>query len=49
MAAPWPDIQRETGNLPDYLDGLVASRSDSAMPVWNDYYPAQKAYYEGLA
>jgi hypothetical protein len=22
MAAPWPDIQRNKGNLPDYLDGL---------------------------
>ena len=32
-----------------YLDGLVASRSNSAMPVWNDYYPAQKAYYQELA
>ena len=32
-----------------YLDGLVASRLNSVMPVWNDYYPAQKAYYHDLA
>ena len=32
-----------------YLDNLVASRLDSAMPVWNDYYPAQKTYYTDLA
>jgi uncharacterized protein YndB with AHSA1/START domain len=29
-----------------YLDRLVASRDDAAMPVWDDYYAAQKAYYE---
>jgi hypothetical protein len=25
LAAPWPKIQRPTGNLPDYLDGLVGT------------------------
>lgn len=25
LAAPWPKIQRPTGNLPDYLDGLVGN------------------------
>jgi len=28
-----------------YLDNLVASRTGDAMPDFNDYYPAQKAYY----
>jgi uncharacterized protein YndB with AHSA1/START domain len=28
-----------------YLDNLVASREESALPVWDDYYPSQKAYY----
>jgi uncharacterized protein YndB with AHSA1/START domain len=28
-----------------YLDNLVASRDGAPMPDWNDYYPAQKAYY----
>ena len=32
-----------------YLDNLVASRLDATMPVWNDYYPAQKAHYLDLA
>jgi uncharacterized protein YndB with AHSA1/START domain len=32
-----------------YLDRLVASRDDAAMPEWDDYYPAQKAYYEEAA
>jgi uncharacterized protein YndB with AHSA1/START domain len=32
-----------------YLDGLVASRLGSAMPVWSDYYPTQKSYYADLA
>lgn len=31
-----------------YLDRLVASRDDTAAPQWDDYYPAQKAYYEAL-
>ena len=38
MAAPWPDIQRETGNLPDYLDGLnnpyEGTRYGDAMMGW---------------
>ena len=25
LAAPWPKVQRPTGNLPDYLDGLVGN------------------------
>jgi hypothetical protein len=25
LAAPWPKIQRPTGNLPDYLDGLIGT------------------------
>lgn len=35
-----------------YLDNLVASRDGSPRPSFNDYYPAQKAYYleqEGAA
>src|SRR3712207_4885992 len=38
MAAPWPGIQRETGNLPDYLDGLnnpfEGTRYGDAMVGW---------------
>jgi hypothetical protein len=38
MAAPWPEIQRETGNLPDYLDGLnnpfEGTRYGDAMMGW---------------
>jgi hypothetical protein len=32
-----------------YLDALIASRVSGAMPVWDDYYPAQKACYQDLA
>lgn len=31
-----------------YLDNLVASREGTPLPDFNDYYPAQKAYYQGL-
>ena len=31
-----------------YLDLLVASRDGEAAPEWDDYYPAQKGYYEAL-
>ncbi len=31
-----------------YLDNLVASRDGTPLPDFNDYYPAQKAYYLGL-
>jgi uncharacterized protein YndB with AHSA1/START domain len=31
-----------------YLDCLVTSRADRPRPDFDDYYPAQKAYYEGL-
>jgi uncharacterized protein YndB with AHSA1/START domain len=31
-----------------YLDQLVASRDGGAAPDFDDYYPAQQAYYEGL-
>jgi hypothetical protein len=31
-----------------YLDMLVASRDDLAMPSFDDYYPAMKPYYEAL-
>lgn len=31
-----------------YLDNLVASRDGTPRPDFNDYYPAQKAYYLGL-
>ncbi|MFE9748033.1 SRPBCC family protein [Saccharothrix saharensis] len=31
-----------------YLDMLVASRSGAALPVFDDYYPSQKAYFEAL-
>lgn len=32
-----------------YLDNLVASREGTTLPDFNDYYPAQKEYYQGLA
>ncbi len=28
-----------------YLDNLVASREDAALPTFEEYYPSQKAYY----
>jgi uncharacterized protein YndB with AHSA1/START domain len=31
-----------------YLDNLVASRSDAALPKFDSYYPAQKAYFSAL-
>jgi hypothetical protein len=38
MAAPWPDVQRPTGNLPDYLDGFnnpfEGTRYGDAMMGW---------------
>lgn len=32
-----------------YLDMLTASRTDEPKPDFEDYYPAQKAYFESLA
>lgn len=32
-----------------YLDNLVAAHAGRPLPRFDDYYPAQKAYYEGLA
>lgn len=32
-----------------YLDNLIASRDGTALPTFDDYYPAQKAYFEALA
>jgi uncharacterized protein YndB with AHSA1/START domain len=32
-----------------YLDLLVASRDGSAVPSFDEYYPAQQAYYEALS
>jgi uncharacterized protein YndB with AHSA1/START domain len=32
-----------------YLDMLVASRDGSPRPAFESYYPAQKAYFAGLA
>lgn len=32
-----------------YLDALVASREGAPAPSFDDYFPAQKRYYEGLA
>ncbi|MEU5884255.1 SRPBCC family protein [Spirillospora sp. NPDC047279] len=32
-----------------YLDMLVASREDTPRPAFEDYYPAQKDYFDGLA
>ena len=32
-----------------YLDNLVASHFGNTMPVWDDYYPSQKAYYQESA
>ncbi len=31
-----------------YLDMLVASRAGAPLPDFDDYYPSQKAYFEGL-
>ncbi|MEV0562444.1 SRPBCC family protein [Dactylosporangium sp. NPDC050588] len=31
-----------------YLDALVASRDDTPMPDFNDYYPSMKPYFEAL-
>jgi hypothetical protein len=31
-----------------YLDNLVASRDGAPLPDFDDYYPAQAAYYESL-
>jgi uncharacterized protein YndB with AHSA1/START domain len=31
-----------------YLDMLVAARDGAPKPKWDDYYPAQKAYFEAL-
>ncbi len=32
-----------------YLDKLVASRDDGPAPRFDSYYPAQEAYFLGLA
>ncbi|WP_329109519.1 SRPBCC family protein [Micromonospora sp. NBC_01699] len=32
-----------------YLDLLVASREGAPLPVFDDYYPAMKPYFDGLA
>lgn len=32
-----------------YLDMLVASRDGQALPAFDDYFPAQQAYYAGLS
>ncbi|KNX38930.1 SRPBCC family protein [Luteipulveratus halotolerans] len=32
-----------------YLDRLVLSVDGGDEPAWDDYFPAQKAYYEGLS
>jgi len=32
-----------------YLDMLVAARDGTPAPVFDDYYPAMKPYYEALA
>lgn len=32
-----------------YLDMLVASRENRPLPVFDSYYPAMKAYFDGLA
>ncbi|MEP6562671.1 MAG: SRPBCC family protein, partial [Nakamurella sp.] len=32
-----------------YLDNLIASRENTPLPDFNDYYPSLKAHYEGLA
>ncbi|MEZ4241554.1 MAG: SRPBCC family protein [Myxococcota bacterium] len=32
-----------------YLDMLVAARADRELPTFDQYYPAQKPYYAGLA
>jgi hypothetical protein len=32
-----------------YLDLLVASRDDRPLPAFDDYFPAQQAYYAGLS
>ncbi|MEV6303265.1 SRPBCC family protein [Actinoplanes sp. NPDC051861] len=32
-----------------YLDNLVAAREGTPQPSFDDYYPAMKGYYQGLA
>jgi uncharacterized protein YndB with AHSA1/START domain len=32
-----------------YLDALTASRDDEPLPDFDDYYPAQKPYYDDLS
>jgi hypothetical protein len=32
-----------------YLDRLVGARDGAPMPEWDDYYPAQRGYYEEAA
>lgn len=46
------DDKADVGNVGPgweyYLDNLVASRENRSLPVFTDYYPSQKAYYEEL-
>ena len=43
-----PDVTEVGPGWEYYLDNLVASREGGTLPDFNDYYPAQKAYYQGL-
>jgi hypothetical protein len=43
-----PDVTEVGPGWEFYLDNLVASRDGAPLPVFDDYYPSQKSYYEGL-
>jgi uncharacterized protein YndB with AHSA1/START domain len=46
---PSPDALGDYGpGWEFYLDALVASRDDTPMPSFEDYYPSMKPYYEAL-
>ena len=47
--APDVDISNVGPGWEFYLDLLVASRDGAPKPVFDDYFPAQQAYYAGLA
>jgi hypothetical protein len=43
-----PDVAEVGPGWEYYLDNLVASRDAAPPPNFDDYYPSQKTYYEGL-
>ncbi|MFC4056363.1 SRPBCC family protein [Actinomadura syzygii] len=46
---PGTDVTTTGPGWEYYLDMLTASMTDAPKPDFDDYYPAQVAYYEGLA